>query len=80
LRKVTNIRNALRAFRNSDKQSISKLKQTKEHPFQAHQKAPFFWSLLTLSEHAFPFTEELFRGYETPSPLSLEKTSCIQYP
>src|SRR5258708_7470115 len=39
-----------------------------EYLFLAHQKAAFFWSLLTLSKHAFPFAEELFEGYETPSP------------
>jgi len=47
--------------------SLSELKQAKSILFKLIRKAAFFWSLLTLSEHAFPFTEELFRGYETPS-------------
>jgi hypothetical protein len=45
------------------------VKTGKEQLFQAHQKAAFFWSLLTLSEHVFPFTEELSWGYEMPSKI-----------
>src|SRR3989440_3231564 len=57
----------MRTFRNPNKVNLSELKQAKSILFKLIRKAAFFRSLLTLSEHAFPFTQELFGGYETPS-------------
>jgi hypothetical protein len=36
------------------------------HLFLAHQKAAFFWPLLTLSKRISVSTNELFEGYEMP--------------
>jgi hypothetical protein len=33
---------------------------------------------LTLSEHTFPFTEELFGGYEMPSYVSSQKLGAVK--
>jgi len=57
----------VRAFRNSDKQSISELKLAKSLVFLAHRKVAFFLLLLTLSKRVLGLTEELLRDYEMPS-------------
>jgi hypothetical protein len=61
----------VRAFRNSDEQSISELKEPESIPFGLIRKMAFFSFLLTLSEMAFSFVEELFEGYETPSTFDI---------
>ena len=60
-----------RAFRNPDKQSLSELKEAKSIIFKLIGKADVFWSLLAVSEHAFPHDSRAF--WELRNALSAVK-------